>query len=115
MASFETCESCFSGDKKYGSKESPTTAELRAQGLRIDPDLPEFTQFLAAIGCTLSAVERSDLVATVNNRMATLFSQTRQAQSDRDAEKVLPRGEPVWIIAFKAFLEDQIRAWARSV
>ena len=115
MASFLTCESCFSGDKKYGSKESPTTAELRAQGLRIDPDLPEFTRFLTAIGCTLSAVERSDLVATVNNRLATLFSQTRQTQSDQDAEKVLPRGEPVWIIAFKAFLEDQIRAWARSV
>jgi hypothetical protein len=100
---------------RYTWKQSPPIGELRAHGIRIDPEMPEFTRYLTAIGYSLDKVQRADLVASVNNRLASLFSEASQAKTDQDAEKSLPRGEPVWVIAFKAFLEDQIDAWARSV
>jgi hypothetical protein len=115
LAGLLACESSFSGKKQFNWKESPSTEELRTEGLEIDPDLPEFSKFLKAIGCTLTSVQREELVRTVNDRLATLFSPAHLSKSDQEAETVLPRGEPVWILAFKAFLEDQIHVWAQSV
>ena len=120
MAGLLPCEAYISGNAKADPnswKKPLLIGDLRAQGngIRVDPDLPQFKQFLKAIGASLDSVQQMDLVANINMRLASAFSGVRQAANDQAAEKLMPRGEPLWVLAFKAYLEEQIHAWARSL
>jgi hypothetical protein len=112
------CERFMSGpvgqQKTYEWNETFPIDQLRQHGVIVDPNLPEFTEFLMAIGETMDVGQRATLVGRVNSRLSELHAPARTASDDQKALAALPCGEPIWIIAFKNYLENRINAWANS-
>jgi hypothetical protein len=117
-AGLVACEGFLSGPlgqrTAYEWHQDFPVADLRRHGISVHPDLPEFSRFLKAIGEPLDVVKRADLVGRVNNRLAALQSEALKASDDQHAAQALMRGEPIWIVTFKTYLEDRINAWSTS-
>lgn len=97
--------------------EFPTWENISALGVRVDPQLPIFKEFLEATNRKADPAILDYVAGGVDHGFAKISAQHKQEISrSRGTVKgeELMRNEPIFIMALKTYLEREIDEWAKS-
>ena len=98
----------------YAWSDSPSQDTLESSRVEVDPDLPIFNLFLAAMHLRLDENTLDGITGAINDKFYQLSKKLKVEQDDDLRLKYMDdlRREPVFIMALKQLLEKKINDWA---